>query len=68
MDVSIAGPVEATAIGNVIAQMMALGHIGSLEGRQIIRNSFDVASYEPSGGGEWDEVYGRFLTLMEQSE
>jgi rhamnulokinase len=65
----ITGPVEATAIGNVIVQMMALGHVGSLEdGRRIIRNSFDVASYEPSGGDEWDEAYNRFLTLMEQSE
>jgi rhamnulokinase len=64
----VAGPVEATAIGNVIVQMMALGHVGSLEeGRQIIRNSFDVVTFEPSGGDEWDEAYGRFLTLMEQS-
>jgi rhamnulokinase len=62
----IAGPVEATAAGNVIAQMMALGHIGSLqEGRQVVRNSFDVAIFDPAAGPEWDEAYGRLLALME---
>ncbi|UCC64112.1 MAG: rhamnulokinase [Anaerolineae bacterium] len=64
----ITGPVEATAAGNVITQAMALGQIGSLEeGRRIVRNSFDVATYEPAGGTEWDEAYTRFLAVMEQS-
>ena len=62
----VAGPVEATAIGNVVVQMMALGHINSLgEGRQIIRNSFDVVTYEPAGTGAWNEAYGRLLDVME---
>jgi rhamnulokinase len=63
----ITGPIEATAAGNVITQAIALGHIGSLEeGRQIVRNSFDVATYEPAGGAEWEEAYGRFLAVMEE--
>ncbi len=63
----VIGPIEATAAGNVITQMMALGHIASLEeGRQVVRNSFEVATYEPAGGAEWEEAYGRFLTMMEQ--
>jgi rhamnulokinase len=63
----ITGPIEATAAGNVITQAMALGHIGSLEeGRRIVRNSFDVATYEPAGGAEWEEAYGRFLATMGQ--
>ena len=64
----ITGPIEATAAGNVITQAMALGHIGSLEeGRRIVRNSFDVATYEPAGGAEWEEAYSHFLAVMEQS-
>jgi rhamnulokinase len=64
----ITGPIEATAAGNVITQAMALGHIASLEeGRRIVRNSFDVATYEPVGGAEWDEAYTRLLAMMEQS-
>jgi rhamnulokinase len=63
----VTGPIEATAAGNVMMQAMALGYIGSLEdGRQIVRNSFEMATYEPAGGSEWDEAYDRFATLIEQ--
>ena len=63
----VTGPVEATAAGNVMMQAMALGHIASLEaGRQIVRNSFDVTSYEPSGEATWDEAYERFLAVAVQ--
>jgi rhamnulokinase len=58
----VAGPIEATAIGNVLVQMMAMGHVASLaEGRQIVCTSFDVETYDPQGGAEWEEAYGRFL-------
>jgi len=37
----LTGPVEATALGNVVMQALALGRIGSLqEGRELIRRSF----------------------------
>ncbi|MGD2143836.1 MAG: rhamnulokinase family protein [Anaerolineae bacterium] len=61
----VTGPIEATAAGNVITQAMALGHTRSLEdGRQIVRNSFELRSYDPAGGPRWDEAYDRFLTVM----
>ncbi len=63
----ITGPIEATATGNIIVQAMALGQIGSLEeGRQVVRNSFDLLSYEPSDQPGWDEAYTRLLALIEQ--
>lgn len=63
----VAGPAEATSIGNILVQAVALGHIASLdEGRQIVRDSFDVATYEPAGGAEWEEAYSRFLSMLEQ--
>ncbi len=62
----VTGPIEATAAGNVVMQALALGHIASLEeGREVVRNSFDVVSYEPSGQPGWDEAYTRLLDLME---
>ncbi len=62
----IAGPVEATATGNVVTQAMALGRIGSVkEGRQIVRDSFDLVSYEPADGGPWDEAYQRWMATSE---
>jgi sugar (pentulose or hexulose) kinase len=60
----IAGPVEATALGNVLVQAMTLGHITSLaEGRAIVRDSFATQAYEPQDMAVWDEVYARYLGL-----
>ena len=58
----VTGPVEATAIGNVLMQMLALGDISSLsEGRALVRTSFPVETYEPQDRQAWDEAYQRFL-------
>ena len=44
----VAGPVEATALGNVLIQARAHGRVGSLaEIRQVIARSFDPIWYEP---------------------
>ncbi|MEJ2557773.1 MAG: rhamnulokinase [Anaerolineae bacterium] len=64
----IAGPVEATATGNIIMQAMALGHIASLEeGHAVVRDSSDVVTYEPVSQAGWDEAYGRLLTIMQET-
>ena len=43
-----AGPVEATAIGNLMIQAKSMGQIKSInEGRNIIRKSFDIKKYLP---------------------
>ncbi|MBI1880203.1 MAG: rhamnulokinase, partial [Chloroflexi bacterium] len=61
----ITGPVEATAIGNILMQMLAMGQIGSLaEGRALVRNSFPVETYEPEETEAWAGAYHRFLGLM----
>lgn len=58
----ITGPVEATAIGNVIMQAIALGHLSSLdEARALVRKSFDVVHYHSSPDPRWDEHYNRLL-------
>jgi rhamnulokinase len=63
----LAGPVEATAIGNVLVQAIGLGLLGSLaEGREVVRKSFEVESYEPKDPGAWEEAYGRFRGLLER--
>jgi rhamnulokinase/L-fuculokinase len=60
-----AGPVEATAIGNLSVQMMALGEISSLgEAREIIANSFETAKYEPQNTGLWDDAFVRYEKLI----
>jgi rhamnulokinase len=60
----VAGPVEATAIGSIVMQAIALGRIGSLEqGRELVRRSFELEVYEPRDSGRWDDAYGRFVKL-----
>ncbi|MGQ9631737.1 MAG: rhamnulokinase [bacterium] len=66
---AVAGPIEATATGNVMMQALALGHVSSLEeAREVIRNSFDLVTYEPQNRSSWDEAYGRFLRIAEKAE
>ena len=44
----LAGPTEATAIGNILAQMIAAGQVEDLQaGRKLIRDSFEIRSYQP---------------------
>jgi rhamnulokinase len=64
----VAGPIEATAMGNILMQALALGHIGSLEeGRAVVRRSFEVRTYEPADAEPWEEAYDRYLGLLEQA-
>ena len=61
----IAGPVEATAIGNIAVQAITVGELASLdEARQLIRRSFDVTLYETGDSDRWDEAYESFLSLL----
>jgi rhamnulokinase len=61
----IAGPVEATAIGNAVVQAMALGHLGSLaDAREVIQYSFELITYEPRPAAAWEEAYARFVKLL----
>jgi rhamnulokinase len=63
----ITGPVEATAIGNILVQANAMGDISSLaEGRAIVQNSFNLETYETQDPAAWDEAYVRYLDLKEK--
>jgi rhamnulokinase len=62
----VAGPMEATAVGNVLVQALALGEIASLaEGRSLVARSFDVQTFHPGDTAAWDAAYERFLRLRE---
>lgn len=61
----LAGPVEATAIGNVLVQAIAAGQLGSIaEAREVVRRSFPVTRYEPRNADRWDEAFERFSALV----
>jgi rhamnulokinase len=57
----LAGPEEATVIGNLIVQAIARGEVASLdEARQVVRASFAPRLYEPVDRDAWDGAYARF--------
>jgi rhamnulokinase/L-fuculokinase len=61
----IAGPVEATALGNIAVQLIALGEIKDLnEARKIIANSEKTYEYEPKDVAAWNEAYQKFKGLI----
>ena len=58
----LAGPAEATLLGNLLVQAMALGELGSLaEAREVVRASFAPVVYEPEDG--WQEARERFAAV-----
>ncbi|MCG8586862.1 MAG: rhamnulokinase [Pirellulales bacterium] len=60
----VAGPIEATAIGNVMMQAVAAGEVASIaQAREIVRTSFSVDEYQPSETAAWNEAYERFEKL-----
>lgn len=62
----LAGPVEATAIGNVLVQAIARGELASIaEARQMLAAGFPLVSYQPHDPAPWDNAYARFLRLFE---
>ena len=58
----VAGPEDATALGNLLMQFIGYGEIGSIEqGRSILETSFSFIKYEPEDNKIWTEIYEQFL-------
>ena len=61
----LAGPAEATVLGNVLAQMIAQGEVSGLaQARDVVRGSFEVREYEPEDCEAWAEAYQRFKNIL----
>ena len=59
------GPIEATAIGNILLQATSQNNkIKLSELRTIIRNSFNIRTLPPQETADWDEAFKRFLTIL----
>ncbi|NLW74182.1 MAG: rhamnulokinase [Clostridiales bacterium] len=62
----IAGPVEATATGNIAVQLIAAGEVRDYaEAREIIAASFPTTYFEPGDTEAWNEAYVKFENLTE---
>ncbi len=61
----IAGPVEATAIGNIACQLIAMGEISDIwQARKIIACSFESTKYQPQNADLWNEKYQEFKSII----
>ena len=64
----VAGPVEATSVGNVLMQMLAAGDLADLrEGREMVARSFATERYEPEDADAWSDAYSRFKSVEGKS-
>ena len=61
----VAGPVEATATGNILTQAMGLGAVASMrEAREIIARSFGLVEYDPHPSQAWEDAYGKLVEII----
>jgi rhamnulokinase len=61
----IVGPTECTALGNILVQAIALGHLPSLAAaREVVRNSFELKTVTPQDSAQWDAAAARFEKLL----
>lgn len=60
----LAGPVEATVLGNLLVQARTSGSLTTLRDiRDVVRNSTAMDTFEPQGQSEWSDAKGRFAKL-----
>lgn len=63
----ITGPYEATCVGNILMQMVAVGDLASQEeGRDLARGSFPSETFTPADRDLWEEQYHRYLEATRQ--
>jgi rhamnulokinase len=60
----VSGPVEASALGNIMLQAIATGHLaGITEGREATALSVQCATFAPHRSDRWDEAFSHFQQL-----
>lgn len=61
----VAGPIEATALGNLAMQLIASGELPNVKAaRQVIEDSFETFYYEPQDTEAWEAAYERFCSIV----
>ncbi|MGF7045631.1 rhamnulokinase [Paenibacillus sp. DS2015] len=64
-----AGPIEASAIGNIMVQLVASGQLEDMAaGKDLIRNSFPVESYGPQDSKAWTDAYEKYSQITKSTQ
>jgi len=62
----ITGPIEATAIGNIMVQAIAMGDIPDWKtGVAVIKKSFEILAFDPADTKKWDAAYKKFIANLD---
>ncbi|WP_420644979.1 rhamnulokinase [Candidatus Leptofilum sp.] len=65
----VAGPVEATVIGNALVQLITLGEMADWQqARQVVAGMGELKRYEPARTAVWDDAYGRYQQLIREGK
>ena len=63
----VAGPVEATALGNILIQLVALGELPDIAaGRALIAATEPVKRFAPADRNDWDKAYETYITILSE--
>ncbi len=63
------GPIEATALGNLLVQLISFGEILTVnKGRELVKNSFPIDEYQPEHQVEWETRYQQYLNMINHKE
>lgn len=63
------GPVEATALGNLLVQLISSREIHSADqGRELVKNSFPIDVFEPENRDAWEARYQQYLNMINHKE
>jgi hypothetical protein len=61
----VAGPIEATALGNIAIQLVGIGAVANLaQARDLIAESFPPRIFNPRDTAPWDNAYRNFKSLL----
>lgn len=62
-----AGPVEATALGNILSQLIALKEVDDLQqARSLVKSSFPTDEYTPRDVEIWEDAYNRYRKIIDK--
>ncbi len=65
----VAGPVEATAIGKFLLQVITFGDSESLgAAHQVVGRSFEIEEYHPLAGEGWGKAFEKLNSLLERKD
>ena len=63
----LAGPTEATVMGNIAVVYSALGELENLcDIRRAVTNSTEIKTYKPQNNADWEKAYADYIAVIKK--